>query len=299
MDTNAAAPPIASARPVPGVTPRLARRVPLRPTAPRITGRATVRERRFACCRSNRRARAAVSVAPFRETPGTSAQACATPSKRPSSAPASPRPRACGARSARAIAIAPSTRPAAVASGVPSASILRSKARPARGGRRERERHHARAAGVELAKLVGDLVPQRDEERQSGAAVERHLEALARLGVELLPLPSGKEGNERDVRGARDGQELGRPLDQAEQGCALVGDAKGGAVVAHAAVSAGAGGGPAAAALDQEVDDAGEDRGGDGIVEVVEVVAPLLPVVADLAPDEREHGHPGDAAERA
>ena len=31
----------------------------------------------------------------------------------------------------------------------------------------------------------------------------------------------------------------------------------------------------------------GEDRCGDGVVEVVEVVAPLLPVVADLAADER------------
>ena len=36
----------------------------------------------------------------------------------------------------------------------------------------------------------------------------------------------------------------------------------------------------------------------DGVVEVVEVVAPLLPVVADALADQRQHQHPGDAAEQ-
>ncbi len=203
-----------------------------------------MRDRRFACWRSKRRARAAVSVAPFRETPGTSAHACAIPEQE-----AVERVRvAAPSRLRRAVGQSHGDRPEHQAGGGCERRAERldpALKREARSGRRrERERHHARAAGVERAKLVGDLAPERDEERQRGPAVKGNLEALARLGVELLPLPSGEEGNERDVSGARNRQELGRPLDQAEQGGALVGDAKGGAVAAHAAVSAGAGGGP-------------------------------------------------------
>ena len=128
--------------------------------------------------------------------------------------------------------------------GVPSASILRSKARPATaGGANESATTLARRASNDV-ELVGDLVSQADQKRERGPAVKRDLEALARLGVELLPLHTRQERNERDVGGARDGEELGRPLDEPEQSGALVGNAKGGGGAAHAAVSAGAGGGP-------------------------------------------------------
>src|ERR1700742_1162910 len=79
-----------------GVVPRLARRVPLRPVAPTMIGRAIVRERRFAWAREKRRQRAAARVTPLRETPGARAAAWATPRARPSAGPDSPRPRSCG-----------------------------------------------------------------------------------------------------------------------------------------------------------------------------------------------------------
>ena len=94
-----------------------------------------MRERRFACSRSKRRALAAVRVAPLRETPGISAAACASPSASPSTGPASPGPRTCGRRSASTIASAPATSPAAIEPGPPSRrSIGRSSAYPAIAG---------------------------------------------------------------------------------------------------------------------------------------------------------------------
>ena len=67
-----------------------------------------------------RRIRAAVSVAPFLDTPGISAAAWATPRARPSFQSASPRPRSWGLRSARAIARPPRISPAAVVLGPPN-----------------------------------------------------------------------------------------------------------------------------------------------------------------------------------
>ena len=40
------------------------------------------------------------------------------------------------------------------------------------------------------------------------------LEALARLGVELVPAPAAQPRDQREVGGARDGKQLGRALDQ-------------------------------------------------------------------------------------
>src|SRR5688572_7622246 len=49
---------------------------------------------------------------------------------------------------------------------------------------------------------------------------------------------------------------------------------------------------------DEQPDGAEHDRRGDDVVEVVEVVLPLLPARPDLATDEREHEDPRDAARR-
>lgn len=45
-----------------------------------------------------------------------------------------------------------------------------------------------------------------------------------------------------------------------------------------------------------QVDDPGDDRRQDDVVEVAELVSPLFPVVADALPDQRQHQYPGDAA---
>src|SRR5688500_9743588 len=52
----------------------------------------------------------------------------------------------------------------------------------------------------------------------------------------------------------------------------------------------------AAAAADQEIDDADHDPRGDGVVEVVQGILPILPVVTGRLADPREHQDPGDAA---
>ena len=106
--------------------------------APANTGSATAHDSRQRRRRArNPAARAADSAAPLRETPGTSAAACASPSASPSSGPACAQERArageplAGAPSAAAIASAapiaraPSSRPAAIAAG-PSEPAARS-----------------------------------------------------------------------------------------------------------------------------------------------------------------------------
>ena len=47
--------------------------------------------------------------------------------------------------------------------------------------------------------------------------MERHLEALAQLGVDLVPVPARQPGDEDDVGGARDREQLGRALDDAQR----------------------------------------------------------------------------------
>ena len=50
---------------------------------------------------------------------------------------------------------------------------------------------------VERAQLGGDHLALADQQRRGGAGVQRDLEALARLGVELAPVPAGEPGDER------------------------------------------------------------------------------------------------------
>src|SRR5919198_3239776 len=54
---------------------------------------------------------------------------------------------------------------------------------------------------------------------------------------------------------------------------------------------------PPAPPAHDEVDDADNDGGGHGVVDVAQRVLPLVPLPADLVPDEREHEHPRDAAQ--
>ena len=119
VETNAAAAPAANGTAAPAGSPRLCSRTPFRSVAPAMIGSAEWRDKRLASTRVKRRHRAAASVAPLRETPGSSEHACATPSHSASSAPASAWVRSCGDRSATAIAIAPTNSPAATVGGVP------------------------------------------------------------------------------------------------------------------------------------------------------------------------------------
>ena len=104
--------------------------MPFSSVAPAITGSATWRERRLASSRVNRRSRAAASVAPLRDTPGTSARRLGDPEpQRVARARLLVAARSCGARSAQAITTEPASSPAAIVAGVPSRrSIGRSSA---------------------------------------------------------------------------------------------------------------------------------------------------------------------------
>ena len=108
-----------TAPPRPPATLARAAARPSAAVAPAMIGSAACRDSRLASTRVNRRHRAAASVAPLRDTPGISEQACATPSHSASAVPASSAPRSWGARSASAMASAPATRPAATVGGVP------------------------------------------------------------------------------------------------------------------------------------------------------------------------------------
>ena len=74
-----------------------------------------------------------------------------------------------------------------------------------------------RPAGVELPQLLGDHSPLADQERRRRARMQDHLEALSRLGIDLVPAPAGKPWSEREVGGAGDWQQLGRALNGAER----------------------------------------------------------------------------------
>ena len=158
-------------------------------------------------------------------------------------------------------------------------------------GRQERERDQRGAPGVEGGELLGDLAPLADQQRRRGAGVQRDLEALAGLGVDRVPIPPG------EPRHAATGAPSSRP------GAARSGPGPRPRAAARAGVEAGSVGGAsaqpttrrrprAAAAADDQVDDPGDDRRADDVVEVLEVVAPVLPVVADLAPDQRQRRSP-------
>jgi hypothetical protein len=178
-----------------------------------MIGSAIVRERRFAWSREKPRHRAAARVTPLRETPRRQRRRLGD----------SERETVRRGRLAAAAALGPPVgdqhreRPEEKAdSGPPRpAQVLldRPLERVAgdRGGR-EGEPEHDRAAGVELAQLVGDHLPLPDQQRGGRARMQRDLEALPYLGVELVPAPAEQPRDEDDVGRAGDWQQLGRSL---------------------------------------------------------------------------------------
>ena len=94
-------------------------------------------------------------------------------------------------------------------------SIWRSNASPqSTGGRKESA--STAALRVEAPQLLRDHLPLADQQRGGRPGVQRDLEALAQLGVVALPVPAGEPWDQREVGGARDRQQLGRPLHGAE-----------------------------------------------------------------------------------
>ena len=191
---------------------------PSAPVAPTMIGSAIVRESRFAWSREKRRQRAAARVTPLRETPGRQRRRLGDAEREAVgrgrvAAPAPLRP-AVGDEHRRRPgeqAVGGRPRPA-------EAPLDRPLQRVADDRRRqEGEAEQQRPAAVELAQLLGDHPPLADQQRRRGAGVERHLEALAQLGVDLLPVPAGQPGDEDDVGRAGDRQQLGRALDDAER----------------------------------------------------------------------------------
>ena len=215
----------------------------------------------------------------MRDTPGTSAAAWAIPRTSPSTAVASPRspllrPPVGEEHRAGAGEEAVGRRPRA------AEPLLD---RPLEGvaddrRRQEREGQEQRPAGVETAQLLGDQAPLPDQERGRRAGMERDLEALADLGIELVPFPAGEPGDEDDVGRARDRQQLGGPLDGSERERAGGGEAAVGAPAqAPLFEPAGSGSRRPAPAADQEVGDQPDHGEDDGVVEVLEVVAATVP----------------------
>src|SRR4051794_13679392 len=199
-----------------GGIPRRQSRTPLRPAAAKMIGSAACRERTLAARRRNRKARAAVSIAPLRDTPGARAHAWARPSSSASAAVAESRCRSSGERSAAASSAPATTCAPATDRGEPSFSSIRRSNRNAAapGGRAppppprpaprpggaelppdpplEQERRGARrqerqgvtqqSPAVELVQRLGHLMAQRDQERARRARVQRDLERLLHLG---------------------------------------------------------------------------------------------------------------------
>ena len=95
------------------------RRTPLSTVAPAITGSATWRESRLASSRVKPRRRAAASVAPLRETPGTRAHAWATPRQSASAPLGVVRAPGLGRAVGGGHRDDPATSPAAIVGGVP------------------------------------------------------------------------------------------------------------------------------------------------------------------------------------
>ena len=259
-----------------------------------MIGSATWRDSTLASSRPKPRARAAASVAPLRDTPGISAQAWARPRQ------------------------SASTRAGVFAAALPVARRVgrehRQRAGDEPGGDRrgraeaaldraledvadDRRRHEAQddqldAAAVERARRLGDLVAQADEQRRRGAGVERDLERLAQLAVEA-GCRASRTATARRRRGPRRRSAAARPARAAARGRAR----RACAAALGSSAAAGIGGrlgradrcvaAAAASALDDQVGDPDDDAGGHEVVEVVQRVLPVRPVLADLLADER------------
>ena len=168
------------------------------------------------------RARAAVSVAPLRETPGISATACASPSASPSRAAAS----SCDVRDPRVRRRCVGERhrdaareqPAAIDAGSPRRrSIGGRSASPASAGGASASAITARAAAVD-ARGVRAAAPRACRARAPRrAGVQRDLEGLARAPSSSRVAASRRARQQRGVGRGGDRQQLGRALQQPER----------------------------------------------------------------------------------
>ena len=207
-------------RRAPSGAPRRASRAPSSALAPRITGSAACQERACASRRANPRARAAVSVAPLRETPGISASGLGEAERQPVARAGvlaggeSPRRAGVGERhrdGARDQTRGDRARPAEAALDRPPQRVAR-RSRAARASRRSRRPAPVQASSASSQQLAAHV----DRQRDAGARVQRDLEGLAQLRVELGVAPAGEPRDQRRVGRGGDRQQLGRALQQAE-----------------------------------------------------------------------------------
>src|SRR4051812_23628980 len=252
-----------------------------------MIGSAAWRDRRFAAALSKRSRRAAVSVAPLRETPGASAQACATPIASASAAPASECARDAGRRSAAA-----STRPAAIcAEATPRAdpsrrSIGRSNSSAAApGGTNSSACRPSRRASSE-----------RTTSATSSRRAIRSASAVPAWSATSNDLRSSSSSSTYDQPRSA-GTSTRWPL--LEIGRSSAGPCSRPSPTAWPNESACLRRGfrTAPPPAHEPVGDPHHDEGEHHVVDVVQAVLPVGPVVAGLLADEREREHPRDAAE--
>ena len=181
-----------------------------------------MRDSRLAWSRENPRSLAAVSVAPFlrytghqrRRLPDSERKSVGRPGVSP---PASLRAAICDHHQH-----GPCYQPGRGRSRPAQAGFDRALELVAGEGRRqERKGQDLRPAAVELTDLLRDLGPPGQQEGHRSPGVEGYLETLSQLRVDGIPVPAGEARDHRQVGRAGDGQQLGRPLDETQDDCAL------------------------------------------------------------------------------
>ena len=162
-----------------------------------------------------RRNRAAVSVAPLRETPGNSAQAWRDPEPQAVDR-ASPRrsSRSCGPRSAQAIATAAGDQADGDRPGLAEVALDRPLQREA-DDRRRQQRQPDHRDRVEARRRAPPRSPRRAASPRSAAAVpacSATSNALRTSGSADTPSQPSSHGHQLDVTGRGDRQQLGRAV---------------------------------------------------------------------------------------
>ena len=214
VEAKAAPTPAANAAGAPAGSPRRARRTPFSAVAPTMTGSATWRDSSLASRRGRSRAGAPRRASPVARDARARAR---TPARCRARARRAARRRRAGGRRARRgrrpghRAPSPRSSPTAIVGGRAEPPLDRALERVA-DDRRRQERADARASRRRRSKpraASRDLVAQRDEQRRGRPGVQRDLEGLAQLAVQLGVRPAQQPRDERDVRRGRDRQQLG------------------------------------------------------------------------------------------
>ncbi len=205
--------------PTPGGNSRRASRAPFRTEAPTITGSAICREITFASARRKPRQRAAVEGGAVAGDSGRERERLRRADHD-------------RVHQARLLARAP-LRPPVGDRHRHGAGDQRDRDRvrlreaaldrplePQRDQRRGREgeRQAGKVVQPERPQVLAHLLPEADQQRHRTTGVERHLDRLADLGVELAVGPAQHRRHQHEVSGAGDGKQLGRSLDRAECG---------------------------------------------------------------------------------